>query len=417
MLYIYISFRYRLKYSRSSHRPAAGRSSLQPKTLAVSDGNREAVAQLAAARVRGHREQVEARVRVRQLHRVVARALQDEVELRKAADGRAVAAGGEREERALVLGVEGVHDLPEVGDGGVVRAEAVVLGVRLQRVKVEVRLAADELLKLARREEGEGDAVAQQQEALLKGGKRLSHGVDEQVAHVRLHVLGSVVVGHRDAAAARDELVRGALAEHLVRRGEVGEVSGLHVALEGQQRREAAPQGWIDLLQVGELHGGVLQSPPEELGEVEVEQGGVVDGEPEHEANEEELRLLVRGGRREPEGAPLVGRRKEAKVGRQELLDQQLKKLLAHAARIDGGLALEDDLERLEDLAHSRLGEGVERVVDQVVAPHAQHKEGRRLVGGGDALVGGGAEGGGLLGGKQHLPRRLWRVAHRTHEL
>jgi len=52
-----------------------------------------------------------------------------------------------------------------------------------------------------------------------------------------------------------------------------------------------------------------------------------------------------------------------------------------------------------------------------VVAPHAQHKEGRRLVGGGDALVGGGAEGGGLLGGKQHLPRRLWRVAHRTHEL
>ena len=46
--------------------------SLQAEALRVVYGDRQPVAQLAARGVRRHREQVEARVRVGQLHRVVA---------------------------------------------------------------------------------------------------------------------------------------------------------------------------------------------------------------------------------------------------------------------------------------------------------------------------------------------------------
>eukprot|EP00326_Haptolina_ericina_P031590 CAMPEP_0181250572 /NCGR_PEP_ID=MMETSP1096-20121128/46396_1 /TAXON_ID=156174 ORGANISM="Chrysochromulina ericina, Strain CCMP281" /NCGR_SAMPLE_ID=MMETSP1096 /ASSEMBLY_ACC=CAM_ASM_000453 /LENGTH=238 /DNA_ID=CAMNT_0023348059 /DNA_START=83 /DNA_END=800 /DNA_ORIENTATION=- len=201
------------------------------KALAVPDGNGEPITELAPAHVGRHREQVEARVRMGQLHRVVIRPLEYEVQLTEATDRGAIAAGGEGEEGALVVSLKGVDYFPEVQDCRVGLAEAVIFRITLQRFEVEMRRAHDEFLEFAGGKEGECDPITEEQEPFLKRGERLSHRVDQQVLYVEPDVFVTVGVRHRHRRTAWDQLVSPRLAKDVVGNREIGHEDRLHIAV------------------------------------------------------------------------------------------------------------------------------------------------------------------------------------------
>jgi len=166
---------------------------------------------------------VEAGVRFREELLVAVFLLQIEDKFAEAADGGAVAAGGELEEEALLHLVELLEDLEEPLDELVVLAEpAPELASVEQVLEVEQFGADDQLLELLRFEEGsDGFKGGGLVEAALEGLELgLAAGV-EGVLDEELDVLLGGLLGDLDGAAAGLELLDDLLAEALGLEGEV----------------------------------------------------------------------------------------------------------------------------------------------------------------------------------------------------
>lgn len=166
---------------------------------------------------------VEAGVRFREELLVAVFLLQIEDKFAEAADGGAVAAGGELEEEALLHLVELLEDLEEPLDELVVLAEpAPELASVEQVLEVEQFGADDQLLELLRFEEGsDGLKGGGLVEAALEGLELgLAAGV-EGVLDEELDVLLGGLLGDLDGAAAGLELLDDLLAEALGLEGEV----------------------------------------------------------------------------------------------------------------------------------------------------------------------------------------------------
>eukprot|EP00962_Isochrysis_galbana_P042064 scaffold15633_cov107-Isochrysis_galbana.AAC.12 len=304
------------------------------------------------------------------------------------------------------------------------------------RAEVVVGRAAHQLLQLLGREKGKARPVAQGEEAAAEGVEAGgAHGWVSGAGHIcppphppgteptRAGRQGTRVRRAAHVFAPLHQLGYGRLPVCGGGHREVGAEGRLYVALEGEQLAQPAPQLRLDLRQAEARRGstrvvakrrppvrwsapppavapkplapphllelpqpGLVSEQPrvEQRRELEVEDEPVVDGQPDRQPHEQKVgaRILHQAVAREPEAARLLVPLEEPVVTAQKGLDQQLEKLLAHTALVDGGLALKDDADGLEQFERSGKRQRAQRVLHQVRAPHAQDQvRGSRLVG------------------------------------
>ena len=265
------------------------------------DSVEELVLEVLGGQVGGQLEQVHARARGREAVLVLAcyglekgavraHAMDGERRLQRleAQQGRARAARHELEQRALLLGRQGTHHLPELAHGAVKRVKP----TRVHRVRSEVghvevalALAADEDLELNRVEEAD---PVDSDDILEASEEGLALSLDllvEAVVGDKVEVLNPVAVVDLELRATRHELVHAAAADVVVGdcevEAEVGDVP--LVILEDQ---EVLVQGRVERWQLVEVVVLAEQLGQEEAAKGQVHLDAVKHGFTQHPAEE-----------------------------------------------------------------------------------------------------------------------------------
>eukprot|EP00292_Cryptomonas_paramecium_P005920 CAMPEP_0113724022 /NCGR_PEP_ID=MMETSP0038_2-20120614/38808_1 /TAXON_ID=2898 /ORGANISM="Cryptomonas paramecium" /LENGTH=394 /DNA_ID=CAMNT_0000653797 /DNA_START=133 /DNA_END=1315 /DNA_ORIENTATION=+ /assembly_acc=CAM_ASM_000170 len=361
----------------SSSSSGGGGRKLEAEALGVGDGRQQAVAHLAAARVVGEQQHVEARVRRGQLDAVRALALDREAQLGQTPDRRPVAARDELEELPLRGLVPLLEHLPEPLDGlRLGRVAALVLSHALQRLEVEHGRPHHKHLQLARREQPQQPRrVEHHKEPVAEGlelrrHRPVKHPVDEAV-----HVLAPVRRRHRLAPSPRLQLLGAGGAEAVVDRLEVEAEHVLHLAgaLEVQQRRQPALRVRAEVGKVGEGEGPAEQLLVERVGECQVQQHPVVHRQPQQHPHQLELRGLLQRRWVEPPHPRLLLEDEHAELRVEEPLDDQREELLSQPPGIHPLLTDEEDAEGLEEVRQRLPRDLRQSVLHQEVPPQPHH--------------------------------------------